>query len=120
MKMFNPVFIVEGWSDEQVLRQAYPFIETIVTNGTRMNNRVRADINNHMRLGFTPYVLSDPDQAGDQLYDMVKKEYPHIERIHVHKEHARKKMSTRWKYGVEYCETDYLYFLLKPYMASTW
>jgi ribonuclease M5 len=116
MKMFNPVFIVEGWSDVDVLRQAYPFIETIVTNGTRMNNRVRSDINNHMRLGFTPYVLSDPDQAGDQLFGMVKKEYPHIERIHVDKEQAKKRMSTRWKYGIEYCSPNYLKVILRPYM----
>ncbi len=116
--MFNPVFIIEGRSDEQVLRKAYPFIETIVTNGTRMNNRVRADINNHMRLGFTPYVLSDPDQAGDQLYDMVTKEYPHIERIMVDREQAKKRMSTRWKYGIEYCNPLYLHTLLRVYMVQ--
>lgn len=114
--MTNPVFIIEGWSDEQVLRLAYPFIETIVTNGTRMNNRIRADINNHMRIGYTPYVLSDPDQAGDQLFDMIRKEYPVIERIAIDPEMAKKKMSTRWKYGIEYCNPNYLKVILRPYM----
>lgn len=100
--MTKCVFIVEGWKDSDQLKKAYPDIETIVTNGTRLNTRIRQCIQEYKDKGYRLYILSDPDEAGDQLARMIRGEY-RIPRILVNPEQARVRLvGYTYKYGVEY------------------
>lgn len=110
------VFIVEGWSDDEQLRKVFPEIKTIVTNGTKFNNRIRDIINTHLENGEEIYVLSDPDAAGEQLYSMIKLNYPTIPRIPVDPEQASYIRGVKKKYGVEHCSYGYLRRLLYEYI----
>jgi ribonuclease M5 len=114
----QPVFIIEGWSDHDKLQNALgEGIFTIVTNGTKINNRIRETIETSIELGLTPYILSDPDIAGEHLAQMINKEYPYISRILVNPEKAKYyKGKGKYKYGIEYCSHNYLRELLGGYI----
>lgn len=106
------VVIVEGWSDHDRVKGAVPEVETIVTNGTRMNNRLREQISKHILSGDYVFILTDPDTAGDQLADMIQNEYPFIPRIRVDPDKAKCYTGKKNKYGIEYCSNQYLRELL--------
>jgi ribonuclease M5 len=107
------VFIIEGWSDHDQICGAVGTVLTIVTNGTKMNNRIKEQISEAIESGLQPYTLSDPDPAGDILADMVKREFPEIPRIKVDPERAKYyRGKGKYKYGVEYCSHDYIRELL--------
>lgn len=111
--MSRVTFIVEGWSDHDQLCRAYPDINTIVTNGTRFNNRIADLIQHSLMKKEDLFILSDPDIAGDQLSNMVKSYYPLIPRIYVDPEQAKcTRIGKSDKYGVEYCSVRYLRELL--------
>jgi ribonuclease M5 len=107
------IFIVEGWSDDKQLQSALGTALTIVTNGTKMNNRIRDAITEAIESGLQPYTLSDPDPAGDQLAMMISKAFPEIPRIKIDPEKAKYyRGGGRYKYGVEYCSYEYIRQLL--------
>jgi ribonuclease M5 len=107
------VFIVEGWSDDKQIQGALGKALTIVTNGTKMNNRIKDAIVQAMDSGLQPYTLSDPDPAGDQLATMISRAFPEIPRIEIDPEKAKYyRGSGRYKYGVEYCSHEYIRELL--------
>jgi len=109
------IVIVEGWSDHDRVKGAVPEMETIVTNGTRMNNRIREQIRSHILSGDYVCILSDPDTAGDQLASMVQGEFL-LPRISVDPEKAKCYNGKKEKYGIEYCSNQYLRELLGGYM----
>jgi ribonuclease M5 len=112
-----PVFIVEGWSDHDKLQSAFGSVLTIVTNGTKVNRRLRNQINKRVDQGYTPFILSDPDEAGDHLARMIWGFYPSIPRIEVDPRCARYyKGGNKYKYGIEYCSHKYLQELLGGYL----
>lgn len=119
-------FVVEGWSDHDKIKQAYPqdYVGTVVLNGTKFNNSVRSQIEAAMEKGSV-YMLSDPDESGDQIAKVICTYYG-IKRIDVDPKRARfLRMERGWKYGVEYCGLVYLRELLGGYVddsniGSTW
>ncbi|QIW88762.1 putative primase [Bacillus phage P59] len=103
------IFIVEGWSDDKQLKGALGTVSTIVTNGTKMNNKIKDAISEAIEAGLQPYTLSDPDPAGDQLAIMISKAFPEIPRIKIDPEKAKYyRGKGRYKYGVEYCSHKYI------------
>jgi ribonuclease M5 len=107
--IMGAVFIVEGWSDHRQLCSAVGPVLTIVTDGTKMNNKIKDRIKEAIESGQQPYTLSDPDTAGDHLAEMIKKVFPEIPRIEVDPEKAKYyRGKGRYKYGVEYCSHKYI------------
>lgn len=119
--MGKPVFIVEGWSDAEQIAKAFSDheVNTIVTNGTKINNRLKSQINTHIEEGNTPYILSDPDPAGDILSDMIRYFYPSIERIEANPDKCRyMRGKGKYKFGIEYASYRYLKDLLEEYLVG--
>lgn len=104
--------IVEGWNDYHRIREVYPDLDILVTGGTKINNRLRRSIAYRLERGKLIYILSDPDEAGDQLVTMIKSEYPTLTRIEVNKESACYFTGKRMRYGVEYMDNNSIKELL--------
>lgn len=111
-------FIVEGFCDENhifnVLGHRYI---AVVTNGTRFTNRTRMDINKALTLVDKLYILTDPDEAGDRIAEMILNEYPGLERIHLDASKC-KYIDRRYRQftGVEYADPAYLREVLSKYI----
>jgi 5S rRNA maturation endonuclease (ribonuclease M5) len=120
----KPAFIVEGHSDARQIIGALgdcgmPF-KVIVTDGTKMNNKNALNIDIAIMDGYTPFILSDPDEAGDHLADMVNRYFPNIDRINADFDQCKycKDLKTmRMKAGIEYASYKYLRKLLYPYVG---
>jgi 5S rRNA maturation endonuclease (ribonuclease M5) len=120
----KPAFIVEGHSDARQIIGALgdcdkPY-KVIVTDGTKMNNRNIINIGMAIDDGYTPYILSDPDIAGDQLCDMIHNFFPDVERIDADYEQCKYCKDIRkkkFKAGIEYSSYKYLRKLLYPYLG---
>jgi ribonuclease M5 len=106
--------IIEGWSDHNAIRRVYSpkDVQTIVTNGTKMNNRISEQIQEALDMGLPTFILSDPDKAGDDLASMVKSNF-NISRLTVDPDKAKQERMFRTKYGIEYCTDEYLKELLE-------
>ena len=123
----KPVFIVEGHSDARQIVGALhdcgmPF-KVIVTDGTKMNNKNALNIDLAVLDGYTPFILSDPDEAGDHLAEMILRFFPDIDRINADFDECKyckdlKKM--KMKAGIEYASYKYLRKLLYPYIGLTY
>lgn len=121
--MSKPAFIVEGHSDVRQVKGALGENDyiTIVTNGTKVNNSLITKIEESIRNGYTPYILSDPDVSGDQLASMIQSRFPNMERINADFEECRycKDLKrTKFKAGIEYSSYKYLRKLLYPYLGA--
>lgn len=120
----KPAFIVEGHSDARQIVGALhncgiPF-KVIVTDGTKMNNRNILNIDLAIFEGYTPYILSDPDEAGDHLAEMIHNFFPDVERIHADYEqckYCKDLKKKKFKAGIEYSSYRYLRQLLYPYLG---
>ena len=76
--------IVEGHHDANHIRGVFGFkYEFVVTNGTRFTNRTRMDIEKMMRFVDKVYILTDPDEAGNIIAQMISDKYPELERINL-------------------------------------
>ncbi|WP_445678053.1 toprim domain-containing protein [Psychrobacillus sp. FSL K6-1464] len=111
-------FIVEGFHDEDNLKLLLPTAYVVVTNGTRLNNRVRMDIDGAISSCEKVFLLTDPDEAGELLAGMIKKEYPCLLQIHLDSKMCMCYRNNRWKTGVEHCELPYLESVLRLHVAE--
>lgn len=109
-------FVVEGLNDEKNLKQAMPSAYCVVTNGTRMNNRVKMDLRKALEECDVVYLLTDPDEAGDVLAQMVWRQCPSLERVSLDQSQCLSYRNDRLKVGVEHCEVDYLRSVLSEYV----
>lgn len=112
--------IVEGLKDKQQVEDAFKNLEckqnirVVVTEGTKVNNRVKFEIEDCINNGFKPYILSDPDIAGDSLCSMIQYWYPEIPRIEVETKQCAYFTGKKFKAGIEYSSYKYLRKLLSP------
>lgn len=111
-------FIVEGFHDEDKLRQLLPQAHIVVTNGTRLNNRVRMDIEAALASCDKLFLLTDPDEAGDILAKMILNEYPKLQQIPLDAKMCKCFRNNRWKTGLEHCEIPYLESVLSMYIKD--
>lgn len=115
------VFIVEGLKDEDQIHRAFEGndnIITLVTEGTKINNRIRMEIESYLRKNIGVYIMSDPDEAGGQLAEMIQSWYPVIPRIEVDTKECAYFTGKRYKAGIEYASYGYLKELLSPYIGE--
>ena len=111
------VLIVEGANDEKQIKKAFNNDEdiiTLVTEGTKMNCVIEAEIENYLRQGVKAYILSDPDKAGDTLAKMVQERFPDVPRLNVNVEDCGYFTGKKMKAGIEYASYDFLKELISP------
>lgn len=115
------VLIVEGLNDEYQIRKAFnnsPDVICLITEGTKMNNRIQAEIEDYLRQGIKAYILSDPDDAGQHLAEMIQFWYPEIPRLEVDFDECAYFTGKRYKAGIEYASYDYLKELISPLIGK--
>lgn len=113
------VLIVEGTNDAYQIMKAFngdEKIKTLVTEGTKVNNRILTEIENYKKNGYSLYILSDPDEAGDHLAEMIQSWHPDIERIYVDIKDCGYFTGKKFKGGIEYASHKYLVELIAPYI----
>lgn len=111
------VFMVEGTKDADQIHKAFEGntdVKTLITEGTKVNNRIKAEIENYQRQGYGIYILSDPDEAGKQLAQMIQYWYPEIPRVEVETKECAYFTGKKLKAGIEYASYRYLRKLLSP------
>lgn len=111
------VLIVEGLNDADQIHKAFngnKNIITLVTEGTKINNRIRTDIETYLSEGVDVYILSDPDDAGARLAQMIQSWYPQLPRLEVDDRQCAYYTGKRFKSGVEYSSYDYLKKIISP------
>jgi ribonuclease M5 len=111
-------FIVEGFNDEKKLRRLVPSAYFVVTNGTRMNNRLRMNVVAALALCDELFILTDPDESGSDMAKMLLDYFPDLRRIELEREHCLCYLPNRIKVGVEHCSLEYLRKMLSPYLED--
>ena len=81
-----------------------------------MNGRVVMDIDQALLDCDVVFLMSDPDEAGDQLAEMVWRKYPSLQRIVLDRSQCTTYRNFKLKVGVEHCEADYLREVLSKYI----
>lgn len=109
-------YIVEGFNDELKIMQTMPDAYVVVTQGTRMNNRVRMDIRKAIEQCDVVCILTDPDEAGDLLAEMIRREFPTLQRIRLDRDKCLGYKPNRIKVGVEHCDDEYLKDVLSAHI----
>lgn len=112
-------FLVEGFNDEQKVKQVFPDALFVVTKGTRMNGRVKMDVKAVLTQCDQFVLLTDPDEAGDVLANMVLREFPTLSRVRLDREKCLCLRNRKWKVGVEHCDVEYLKEMLSKHMNET-
>lgn len=114
------VLMVEGIKDADQIHMAFrddeykDDVKTLVTEGTKINNRIRAEIEDYQREGYPIYILSDPDDAGEQLAKMIQHWYPSIPRIYVDRNECGYFTGKKMKAGIEHSSYNYLKKIICP------
>lgn len=119
--MKRVVLIVEGINDEKQISRAFgndSRIKTLVTEGTKVDSKIIDEINEYINKGFEPYVLSDPDTAGENLSNMIQHHFPSIERINVDINECGYYTGKKLKAGIEYSSYDYLKTIIYPLIGE--
>jgi ribonuclease M5 len=111
-------FVVEGFNDENKLLEVLPNAHVVVTKGTRLDNRVRIDINNALNKCNDVFLITDPDEAGNILANMLLNEFPVLKRIFLDADECKCYRNRRFKIGLEHCTHEYLYSVLKAYLQE--
>lgn len=109
-------YVVEGFNDEKKVLEVMPDSLCVVTKGTRLNGRVKMDVDKALAECDKLFLLTDPDEAGDQLAKMLLNHYPSLERVSLDREQCLCFRNHKLKVGVEHCETDYLREVLYRYL----
>lgn len=114
------LLIVEGLKDKEQIIDAFKStdykdrIKILITEGTKVNNKILAEIEDCQRKGYEPYVLSDPDISGLHLYEMIHQWHPEIPRIEVDPKQCAYFTGKKYKAGVEYASHTYLKEVICP------
>jgi ribonuclease M5 len=82
--MFKEVIVVEGRDDTRRLREIYPDIETIETNGSAINERT---LNQIKKLQETRGVIvfTDPDFPGNKIRNTIMQAIPDCKHAYIKK-----------------------------------
>lgn len=118
--MKKVALIVEGLKDEDQINSAFEdmdckeYIRCLITEGTKVNNRILAEIEDLTRDGYDIYVLSDPDDAGFHLYEMIQHWRPDIPRLEADYRECAYYTGKKFKAGIEYASHTYLKKIICP------
>lgn len=109
-------FVVEGFNDETKVLRVLPDAHCVVTKGTRMDNRVKMNLEKALKECDQVFLLADPDEAGDKLAQMVSTFFPQLERVVLDRDQCLCYRNRKLKVGVEHCDDDYLREVLSRYL----
>ncbi|WP_456363408.1 toprim domain-containing protein [Priestia aryabhattai] len=102
-------FIVEGKSDVKKLKMVLKRnVHFVVLNGINFREEQINQISKAIDNCENVYVLTDPDEAGDKVANLITKVFPKLERLEVDPNEAKVLKKRGYKYGVEYCSNKYL------------
>lgn len=111
-------FVVEGFNDEKKVKEVMPDAHCVVTKGTRMNNRVKMDLKQALAECDVVFLLTDPDEAGDTLAEMVWRQHPSLQRVLLDRSQCLAYRYDRLKVGVEHCQDEYLRQVLSEHLKE--
>lgn len=107
-KQFNAVVVVEGKDDTVRLKQFFPGIETIETNGSDVPNSVLAELK-ELAQKREIIVLTDPDLNGERIRRLVTEAVPDAKQAFIsRKEGEPKKHGRGNSLGVEHASKEAL------------
>lgn len=109
--------ILEGVNDAKLIRRVFPNTHIVLTKGTRLNNRVRMDIIYALNNCRNVFLLTDPDEAGNLLANMVLTDFPTLRRLVLDYEMCKCHTNRGLKYGIEHAEPEYLLSALSNYLV---
>ena len=95
----NPIIVVEGRDDTRRLKEVFPEIETIETNGSAIDDETLALIKKASEIREV-IVFTDPDTPGNQIRFKIKERFPMIKEAFIPKNKAK----TAKKVGVEHAK----------------
>lgn len=96
----NPIIVVEGRDDTRRLKEVFPDIETIETNGSAINEETLALIKKaHELRGVV--VFTDPDYPGQRIRAIVQAAIPTVSHAFIEREEAVRKNNHK-SLGVEH------------------
>ena len=104
-------YIVEGFNDERAILRIFPEAVIAVTNGPRYTNRVKMDIQKTIDQCDVVFILTDPDDIGDNFAAYIQREFG-LPRIEIDPKKAMCYRNHKWKVGVEHCDPVYLQTVL--------
>ena len=86
----NPVIVVEGRDDTRRLREIYPDIETIETNGSAIDEETIALIRKALQTREV-IVFTDPDYPGTRIRNIIQERVPGVKHAFIEREEAVRK-----------------------------
>ena len=84
----NPVIVVEGRDDTRRLREIYPEIETIETNGSAIDEETIALIQKALQTREV-IVFTDPDYPGTRIRNIIQERVPGVKHANAKKPSER-------------------------------
>ena len=99
----NPVIVVEGRDDTRRLREIYPDIETIETNGSAIDEETIALIQKALQTREV-IVFTDPDYPGTRIRNIIQERVPGVKHAFIEREEAVRKDNHK-SLGVEHAST---------------
>lgn len=109
-------FVVEGFHDEEKVKRVLPNAYVVVTKGTRFDNRVKMDVEQMFTVCDVSFLLSDPDEAGEQLANKLLDVFPQLHRVMLEEKECICYRNKKRKVGVEHCSDEYLMNVLSLHL----
>lgn len=97
------IIVVEGKSDTRRLKEIFPDINTIETNGSAIDERIIAEIKSAKdKRGVI--ILTDPDYQGEKIRSIINQLVPGCKNAYIKQELAIN--HKKHKVGVEHCDKE--------------
>lgn len=100
----NPIIVVEGKDDTRRLKEVFPDIETIETQGSAINEETLALIKKAHEVRDV-IVFTDPDYPGQRIRSIIQQAIPTVSHAFIEREEAVRK-SNQKSLGVEHASDE--------------
>lgn len=100
----NPIIVVEGRDDTCRLKEVFPEIETIETNGSAIDEHTLALIQKAAELREV-IVFTDPDYPGQRIRSIIQEAIPTVSHAFIEREEAVRKTNHK-SLGVEHASDE--------------
>ena len=100
----NPIIVVEGRDDTRRLKEVFPEIETIETNGSAIDDETLALIKKASELREV-IVFTDPDYPGQRIRSIIQEAIPTVSHAFIEREEAVRKTNHK-SLGVEHASDE--------------
>ncbi len=99
----NTLFVVEGKNDQARLKQYYPHIQTVITNGSEVSDEFLLELKEYSKV-CRIVLLLDPDGPGEKIRKIITRVIPGSEHVFVNRDQAISK--NKRKIGIEHMSKD--------------